>query len=78
MVVFAFNLAGYSKMKYAASIQLQSTPAPERGDAEVARLVFETLKPLRAACVEKDYAFMAYLIEMTEVEAYRLMKNQPE
>lgn len=45
---------------------------------EVPRMIFESLKPLKAVCVENDYGFMAYLIEMTEVEAYRLMRHQSE
>ena len=45
---------------------------------EVPKMIFETLKPLKAACVENDYSFMAYLIEMTEVEAYRLMRHHAE
>lgn len=44
-------------------------------DPDVARWIFKSLKPLRAACVENDYTFMAYLIEMSEVEAYRMMRN---
>jgi len=52
----------------------------KRGEApiEVPKMIFETLKPLKAACVENDYSFMAYLIEMTEVEAYRLMRHHAE
>jgi hypothetical protein len=45
-------------------------------DDEIPRMVFESLKPLKAVCVENDYGFMAYLIEMTEAEAYRLMRAQ--
>lgn len=45
---------------------------------EVPKMIFESLKPLKAVCVEHDYSFMAYLIEMTEVEAYRLMRHQAE
>jgi hypothetical protein len=46
-----------------------------RKNTEVARWIFESLKPLRTACMENEYDFMAYLIEMTEVEAFRLMRE---
>jgi hypothetical protein len=52
-------------------INSQST----RKNTEVAKWIFESLKPLRTACMENEYDFMAYLIEMTEVEAFRLMRE---
>ena len=42
-------------------------------DAQVAKWIFEGLKPLRAACNSSEFDFLAYLIEMTETEAHRLM-----
>lgn len=42
-------------------------------DAEIARWIFDGLKPLRAACSSPEFDFLAYLLEMTETEAHRLM-----
>ncbi len=50
--------------------------AAGKNNADVARWIFESLKPLRTACMENQYDFMAYLIEMTEVEAFRVMTEQ--
>lgn len=60
-------------------IQLHSALPKTVGEdvpREIPKMIFESLKPLKAACVENDYNFMAYLIEMTEAEAFRLMRNQ--
>jgi len=42
-------------------------------DAQVAKWIYEGLKPLRASCKTPDFNFLVYLIEMTEAEAHRLM-----
>ena len=57
-----------------------AAPKPKREElaGEIPKMIFESLKPLKAVCVENDYSFMAYLIEMTEVEAYRLMRHHAE
>ena len=42
-------------------------------ESDVAQWIFDGLKPLRAACASPEFDFLAYLLEMTETEAHRLM-----
>ncbi len=44
----------------------------------IVRNIYDGLKPLRAACTTPDTNFLAYLIEMAQSEAYRILAICPE
>lgn len=59
-------------METAVRIIDTNTPVTSR-EADTARWIFDGLKPLRAACTSPEFDFLAYLLEMSETEAHRLM-----